>query len=486
MILSHKNLLNTCQNGSVTFHKGAYQVSHAGHSYAASKIEWSNRQLTCTTSDSGYVPIYYNTHDDGVTLSPSLLEIWRSRTHKAIDWPSIIVFLALGHFIEEYTPFVGVKALPLGNQLIDRQGLGIPEIIDYRYIPQQLDISEKEAISAYDSLLKKILSTHTSEYPAALSFSGGRDSRHILLALHRLGYPLPKLVTSHNYLERSSAQDVTTALKIAAQLNATIEIINPNHNRIDAEYIKNQITEYQVLAHSWILALGHYVSNEHILFDGLCGDILFPRGGNAKKIKSLISDIQDWDVLENVFLQVMYDNNIVELKSFVNPTLLTDENIQTGRQLLRDSFRRYANYPNPMQAWLFYNSNTREIGFSPYKIMQAGSIFCPLDDPEMVMWALSLPFCISSDQNFQAKALAQFYPEFTHIPFPEHNEPKVSIPSVDYEAEQKTITKLLETSKAEGYFSEKGLAKIVSGKMNLGEIQIFVYLCQLHELVTNS
>ena len=74
--------------------------------------QWDGERLTAKNGRYGFYPVYYYARNKEFVLSPTIKRILESGADASLDYPALAVFLRLGFFIGEDTPFKHIKALP--------------------------------------------------------------------------------------------------------------------------------------------------------------------------------------------------------------------------------------------------------------------------------------------------------------------------------------------------------------------------------------
>lgn len=446
-------------------------------SQGMSRWDWDGSKLTCQTSKTGYLPIYYCIDKNGITVSTSLIFLAKKQ-NSLPDLPAIILFLAIGDYIEEITPFANIHALPLDSILTWSPIEGLSVHLNRNYTHTL--ISYQEAMHQYNQLVCKSVQTYCAK-DTSQGLSGGTDSRHILLAIHRLGEQIPSLYTSFHYIDGLSSADVEIAQMLAKSLGARIKTIYPISNRVYAEFIKNKIVEFQSLEHSWGINLANALKDSEFLYDGMNGGVLFGRSNLVKYLrKKHGQSLPDWDRMQKDIIETFFTRRIDFLRQIISFGFLSEENVNTAKTIFENSLQTYKNYPNPFQAFQYYNHVSRNTSLFTYRMMKNNAILCPLDTPEMVQFALSLPWEISSAPDFQKNTIRKYYPDFAHIPFVEEYQPQKQGFLLDFNSEIKSLFRIVKNFR--NILTDKGLAEIEVDRVKLPFIQMFSYLVQLQEI----
>ena len=75
-------------------------------STASSNWAWDGSVLSCRTSSNGYRPLYYSYDSGQMVATGSLMQCRRLVSDRSVDWTNVVLFLALGQFVEDLTLFL--------------------------------------------------------------------------------------------------------------------------------------------------------------------------------------------------------------------------------------------------------------------------------------------------------------------------------------------------------------------------------------------
>src|SRR6185295_17238611 len=159
--------------------------------------KWDGRRLTVDTDRYGFYPLFYYSRGDEFGISSNLVRLLQEGAPLDIDREALAVFLHLGFFIDNETPFVHIKVVPPNRGFTWDGNLQVKEV---RHLGYQLSISRAEAIDRYAQLFRNAIAKRLPRSgDFALPLSGGRDSRHILLELDRAGHRPRYCITGTKY-----------------------------------------------------------------------------------------------------------------------------------------------------------------------------------------------------------------------------------------------------------------------------------------------
>jgi hypothetical protein len=119
-------------------------------------------------------------------VSPSLVKLVEAGAPTGFDEAALAVFLRLGFFLGDDTPFQSIRTLPRTARSPEAGTVTISG--GYRFVrPQRL--SRDAAIDGFIDLFRQAMSRRPPVgQDVVVPLSGGRDSRHILLELCESGH----------------------------------------------------------------------------------------------------------------------------------------------------------------------------------------------------------------------------------------------------------------------------------------------------------
>lgn len=146
--------------------------------------EWNGEKFVLSNNRCGFYPVYYLLDADRFAISPSISKLLEAAKTIKLDEDALSVYLRLGWLNGEDTLFESIKAVPPGSELTWHKGK-VNLVSKGMIKSSSINIPRKEAIETYADLFKRSIE-NTFEFTGntVLPLSGGRDSRHILLALH--------------------------------------------------------------------------------------------------------------------------------------------------------------------------------------------------------------------------------------------------------------------------------------------------------------
>jgi asparagine synthase (glutamine-hydrolysing) len=372
---------------------------------------WNGAELTVRTCPHGLIQVYYAVLRDGIAVSLSLGALLDAGADDALDWAGLSVAIRVGHFVGERTPFRHIRVVPPDTEL--RWSGGDPSVSASRSrdtAPKMQEFTLDEAAQVYLDLVSTAVRRRPPSGPFAVPLSGGRDSRHILLELNAQGHRPSSVVTSQHYLDFSD-DDIEIARRLISRLGFDHDVVTIPPYSFGLQARLCELADYCVFSHVWAFTLADRLSRFEIIYDGLNGGTLFGRPGIAAKYRELARADRYEEVVESFlgsgegWIERSLSDSVKETLSFA-----------VAVNTVRAELDRYRSWPNPWQAFRYWTLVRRETAYYTFKVLRNPIVYCPLDDIDVVNFALSLPRDITIDGRLQAIALQKRFPAFADIP----------------------------------------------------------------------
>lgn len=370
---------------------------------------WDGERLRAYTGRYGFRPLFVRRFPDGVALSPSLVRLMSIGGSLPTDDRAMAVFLRIGFFVGEDTPFRDVRVLPPGGRLEWRDGVLSIEAT-YPRIPAT-SMTRAAALDGFidvfrDAVRRAALDGQRDVVP----LSGGRDSRHILFELCAQGRPPERCLTLRNYPPRGT-RDVVVATEIARAVGVTHELVEETPSRASAELRKNLLTHFCADEHAWFVALADRLSGQDAaVWDGIAGDVL----SNGHRLDPAQLALARAGNVEQL-AQVMLDEGAMRM---VPPAMAARWTRDAAAARLTEELRHHLDAPNPIGSYVFWNRTRREIALVPFGIWNAaGRVLTPYLDPAVYDLLASLPAEMFLDKRFHPDAIRRAYPAHAYLRF---------------------------------------------------------------------
>lgn len=406
------------QNGQLAI-AGSEQVflgySLDDHDGVWTKWQWDGANFELTTDRYGIYPTYYFKDGPALGVSTSVTELLRRGANTALDDTAIAVFLRLGFFLGEDTPFRQIRALPPGGRITESAGEWRLQSAHFSPIKDGTVPTRSAAIAEFGRRFQMAVDRLVpSEHDrVCVPLSGGRDSRHILLALLNGGNRPACCVTLKHFPPKSN-EDARIAAEVAAALGVHHVIIEPSRDPIGAELKKNELTNFCADEHAWAVELGRYVREGgfNVLYDGIAGDVLSaglfltPENLNLYRRGKLVE------------LAELILGHEGRLRKMLTPAAYHRWRRELAVERLVAELSLYSAHPNPIGQFYFWNRTRREIALMFWSILgREAHAFAPFLAAPVFDFLAGLPAEYFLDHGFHTDAIAVCYPEYSKLPY---------------------------------------------------------------------
>jgi asparagine synthase (glutamine-hydrolysing) len=361
----------------------------------------------------GMYPCYYCVDSNTLRVSPSIPRLLADGAPATLDDEALAVFLRLGFFLDDRTPFRAIRAVPPGARLTWRNGqftLTARGVV----LQAKASLTRSAAVDEYIDLFREAIRRRPPEGRSLVPLSGGRDSRHILLELLEAGATGIECVSYHYHAPRSN-DDVEIAQAACARLGVPHILLHQEEPRLRAELRKNRLTSFCTDEHAQSLVLADFTYDRtDTLYDGIAGDVL---SGGLKLTPERVDLFARGDV------EMLARHLLGERGENVIARLLTARAYQRfGPDLAVSSvaseLARHVEAPNPVGSFFFWNRTRREIALSPYALLNGvRRVYAPYLDQRVFDFLASLPVAWLLDHTFHDEAIARAYPVLADLPY---------------------------------------------------------------------
>lgn len=381
---------------------------------------WDGTRLVAGNDRYGFQPLFWTRFPDGgVGVSPSLARLIEHGAPTELDIEALAVFFRLGFFIGDDTPFAAIKAMP--PDAVFAWSHGTLECHGrFPRVRKASTLSRDDAIDAYIDHFARAMARRTPGSDAfAVPVSGGRDSRHILLELHRTGLR-PAVCVSALDNPPDPNQDPAVAGQLCAALGFGHVVIEQQLSVLSAQVRKNRETHFCATAHGWYLALADFLSHRFdCVYDGIAGDVLSQSSYLDADLDAVFRSrdarlVADALLGRNASTQTMLDGLLKgRLRAALDP--------EVARHRLSGEVARHLDMPNPIASFFFWNRTRRQIALAPHALLKGiPRVHAPFLDHDLFDFAATLPADMLMDRAFHTDAIARAYPAFAHIPYADH------------------------------------------------------------------
>jgi hypothetical protein len=374
---------------------------------------WTGSELVVQSDRYGLIPAYYAAGPDFFAISTSLGPLLEAGVSDELDEEALAVFLRLGTFLADDTPYRAIKALPPGTDFVWK-GAG-HEPTGRRPLGEvEPGLTRAEAVRRYGTLFQCAVERRAG--PSAeqvVALSGGMDSRHVLLELCRLGRRPSFAVTAQAYPGEPS-EDVELARAVSRYAGVPHVVLEPDDAWLAAERRKNEETGFGALEHTWGIALADSLRGRaSAVFDGLAGDVFTDCRGVASAERVELFRRGRFAQLASDFL-----GPDVGPLPYLSRELAGRMTWDRAVRRFCEECERYAAAPNPPAAFWFWNRTRRTVSALPYGSWQRSlHVLTPFLDHALFDFMAGLPWSLVDDFTFHAETIRREFPALAHVPF---------------------------------------------------------------------
>ncbi len=380
---------------------------------------WDGQRLIVSNDRYGFYPLFYFAVQDEIAVSTSIAALIAAGAPTDFDEAGLAVFLRLGHFLGDDTPFKAIRLLPPDASFEWRDGRlevsgKVPSIK-----PQQL--KRDEVIDTYILLFRRAIERRLPDGPCAVPISGGRDSRHILLELCASGHPPDVCTTVRHYPPRSDS-DAEVASMLAAALEVKHVVLEQSDSRLRAEVRKNLLTHFCSLEHGWVMVMADYLRGKaNTVYDGVAGDVL-SAGHFLDERRLAFYEAGDSAGLAEYLFSIEDSVSDTALKSLLTAEQYQKLGYELAAHHLTKEIEKHLHAPNPVASFFFWNRTRRVAAISPYGLFNSiPNVYSPFTDHEVYDFLASLPASLFLDHQLHTDAIARAYPQYAHVPYEKKN-----------------------------------------------------------------
>jgi hypothetical protein len=362
--------------------------------------QWAHHQLAVEQDRYGFFPLFEWRDADSHAFSTNLLTLVERGAPTGFDLDALAVFVRVGFFVGTDTPFRAIRAVHPAP--LPRRPLGV---------------SRNEARDGFIDLFRTAIARRLPTAPAVMPLSGGRDSRHILLALRDAGYAPRACVTVRHFPPRAN-DDELIARELCALLGIEHQVLVQPRDRAAVERRKNLATHVCTDEHAQFLVMAdHLRATTRETYDGIAGDVLSQSAYLRADIHTLLERGNLRGAAE--FVLDGYGTMTAEaaLARVLEPSIYRELSRERAVQRLTRELAGHVDAPNPIGSFFLANRTRREIALAPFALMRDVTAFAPYLDRDLYDLLAALPASLLMDRTLHTEAIAAAWPQYAHVPY---------------------------------------------------------------------
>lgn len=376
---------------------------------------WDGTRLTVRNCRYGLYPLYYFVGADEVCVSMSMPRLLMEGAPTELDEAAIAVFLRLGWYLGEDTPFRHVRAVPPNTRFEWTDGR--LSVSGSRPVVKPATMDRDAAIDAYIEVFRTAMKKRAPTDDIGLPLSGGRDSRRILLELDAQGVK-PRVCVTVRHPPPRHNEDARCAVLLTEAVGVAHEILDQYPSRVRDEMRKNLLTGFCCDELAEMLPVVDRLDGRVTsVYDGLGGNFVSADPYLEPKGVALY-EARRFEELADHLMNSWERNEAISFGRFLAP----EQHRRFGRDLamarLIEELPKYQDDPRPTSSFIFWTRQRREVAQGSYGLFDTNqTVYVPFLDHEVFDVMTALPSSMFMDHKFHTDTILRAYPKYRDIPF---------------------------------------------------------------------
>jgi len=371
--------------------------------------------LTVHSDRLGIVPLYYSDTANRIVCADNIQEMFDQGVPCKPDRLLLACMRTMSYCPNELTIFEGVKRIPPAA-VLKRGARERTTLSSTPRIPQSNGLSRNDAIEVYASLFEDgIRRLAAGRERFLVPLSGGRDSRHILLASLALGLNVETL-TYNNF--PPTDEDLGVAVELSRRAGCHHTVVENEQYDFHRALLRTIPTiNFETDMHGWIWGMVRALQVAKSPFlDGLGGDTLS---------NGLFFSLETNRLLRSGKIKATVERRInILLQDKRWRLACTGRDIERLRAILEEDAARWLEWPNPALAGVFFGRTRRAVGIAPWTMSQLSKVpvLLPYLDPAVFDLLMGLDENFFAVKGFHDDTIAARYPRFADLPYGERKK----------------------------------------------------------------
>ena len=372
--------------------------------------EWDGRTLTLKTDRFGLQQVFYRQTEKSFAVSTTIDGL--RQPDEAFDWGALGLFLRLGFYIDNDTPYREIRLAP-ADSILRWQDRALT--IEARQRPQVRPYvgTRQQAKDIYIELFREGVKGLLDAYqgvPISCPLSGGRDSRHIFLELSRLGTPFRAFTVALD-----NANDDSIAAALCAQFNVAHTIVPMGRPSLQTARAMQSGTNYATIEHRWMVGMAETIQGG-VVFDGVAGDVL---SAGHFATERMLSQFRRHKLEELADDLLKAEDG---LRNLLQPWLYANVTRADAKERLVQELARHGDNPSPIASFFLANRTRRVASLMATTVFKHCQGLMPFFLDPVYDFLFALPGEMTVDHKLHSETLSQAFPECTH-PYSEKHAP---------------------------------------------------------------
>ena len=380
---------------------------------------WDGARLEAETCETGFLPLFCYVDEELVVLATRLRDLLvRLPARPALDQDALSVFFRLGFFVGNGTPFKNIRILGPNGRLSWRPGWhetseGYPAV-------GASSLSRRQAAGAYRDLFRDVMRRICGrvEDKLALTLTGGRDSRHIALELHRNGV-LPRFAVTARHLPPRPNEDVRIARQLCDHLGWAHRVVRQPADLYGAERAHIDLADFLSFEHAWTVPIREALIRNNIsqTFDGIGGGVLSASAFGDDDAATLAARGDTGTLARRILKNWERPGGEGGLAEICGPELAKATSYEPAFELLKGELDRHLDFPAPLKSFYFWNRARRGTSLLPLKILSDLFCYCPYISRDVREFLLSVDVGFADGKSLHDEAIMLADPDIAGLPY---------------------------------------------------------------------
>jgi hypothetical protein len=354
-----------------------------------------------------------------VCVSTSLLRLLSAGAPTTLDEPAVALYLRKGLMVGDDTPFAAIRRLPPAGRFEWRPD-GAWSVSGGPGSLPPVTLSRAEALDAFIERFRSAVVNRATGADSIVPLSGGRDSRHLVLALCAAGCR-PRLCVTVRNQPPALNEDARVATILAEALGLEHVVLDQSPSAVDVELRMNQRSGWAADWHSWFLRFGDFLAANpaaevHV---GYGGDTV-ARGRAPQPAAT-----ERWLARDAPGLATLQLTSRPHVELAMQQVLTSEGyrrfSLDLAHARLADELARHMSQPNPELSFTAYNGLRRRTAPQWFPMCSDHALIrVPFLDRSVYDLMASLPAETPLGNDFHTDAIARAFPRYRNVPYTDY------------------------------------------------------------------